>query len=183
MLNPALILDRDGVINYDYGYVHTREKFDFIEGIFEVARYAYEQKHKLIIITNQSGIGRGYYNEKDFHLLTGWMCQQFLNAGAPIDRVYFSPCHPTDGVGPYAKDDYFRKPHPGMILQAQKDFSIDLTRSVLVGDKVTDIQAGDAAGVGTNLLFADVWPFDSIKVNCNLITSIYDVIPFIKKCK
>lgn len=181
MLNPALILDRDGVINYDYGYVYTREKFDFIDGIFEVARYAYEQKYKIIIITNQSGIGRGYYTEKDFDLLTDWMCQQFLIAGAPIDRVYFSPCHPTDGVGAYAKDDYFRKPHPGMILQAQNDFSIDLTRSVLVGDRVTDIQAGNAAGVGTNLLFADGWPFNSMMFNCNLITSLYDVIPFIEK--
>jgi D-glycero-D-manno-heptose 1,7-bisphosphate phosphatase len=149
----ALFLDRDGVINLNYGYVHKREDFDFIEGIFDLARHAYEQNYKLVVITNQAGIARGYYTEELFHQLTDWMCQQFSAAGAPIEKVYFSPYHPTAGLGQYLKDDFSRKPHPGMILQAQKDLSIDLSRSVLIGDKVSDIQAGIAAGVGTNLLF------------------------------
>ena len=106
------------------------------------------------MITNQAGIARGYYTEEQFYLLTEWMCQQFSAVGAPISRVYFSPYHPTDGVGQYLRDDISRKPQPGMILQAQNDLPIDLGHSILIGDKVSDIQAGNAAGVGTNLLLA-----------------------------
>lgn len=150
----ALFLDRDGVINHNIGYVHKREDFDFIEGIFDVAQHACEHNYKLVIITNQAGIARGYYTEEQFLQLTDWMCQQFLEAGGPISSVYFSPYHPTAGLGKYLRDDFSRKPYPGMIIQAQKDLSIDLSRSVLIGDNVSDIQAGIAAGVGKNLLFA-----------------------------
>lgn len=175
----ALFLDRDGVINHNHGYVHKRENFDFIEGIFDVARYAHAQNYKLVVITNQAGIARGYYNVEQFHQLSDWMCQQFSAAGAPIERVYFSPYHPTAGLGQYLKDDVSRKPHPGMILQAQKDFSIDLSRSVLIGDKVSDIQAGTAAGVGTNLLFAAERPNELGGLNCELIATLCDAIPYL----
>jgi D-glycero-D-manno-heptose 1,7-bisphosphate phosphatase len=131
----AVFLDRDGVINHNHGYVHKCEDFDFIEGIFDVVRQAVEQNYKLIVITNQAGIARGFYTEEQFHQLTDWMCEQFSAAGAPISRVYFSPYHPTAGIGKYLKDDVSRKPHPGMILQAQNDLEIDLNRSVLIGDK------------------------------------------------
>ena len=87
----ALLLDRDGVINVDHGYVHHPENFEFIEGIFEVARAARSRDYKLVVITNQAGIARGYYSEKQFHLLTAWMCNEFSNSGAPIDKVYFPP--------------------------------------------------------------------------------------------
>lgn len=118
----ALFLDRDGVINKNHGYVYKHEHFDFIEGIFDLARRAYERNFKIVVITNQAGIGRGYYSEDQFHQLTDWMRQRFLAAYAPITAIYFSPYHPTAGIGRYLKDDISRKPHPGMILQAQKDF-------------------------------------------------------------
>lgn len=178
---PAVFLDRDGVINHNHGYVHRREDFDFIDGIFDVAREAYQRRHKIIVITNQAGIARGYYTEGQFHQLTEWMCQQFSAAGAPIDKVYFSPYHPTAGLGQYLKDDISRKPHPGMILQAQIELSIDLSCSVLIGDKISDIQAGTAAGIGTNLLFAANRSNEPDSLNYQLIANLRDAIPYLQK--
>ncbi len=180
MLLPAVFLDRDGVINLNHGYVHTRESFEFIDGIFDLAKYAVKQGFKIIVITNQAGIGRGYFTEEQFHSLTNWMCEQFLLVGAPISRVYFSPYHPIAGKGKYLKDDFSRKPHPGMILQAQKDFAIDLSSSVLIGDKASDIIAGNAAGIGSNLLFASHMPSTLIDLNCQHIASLRDAIPYLK---
>ena len=154
----AIFLDRDGVININHGYVYDIDSFEFIDGIFEVARAAHASGYKLIVITNQSGIGRGYYSEQQFHQLTEWMCNEFLNVGAPIEKVYFSPFHPTAGLGAYKKDDVSRKPHPGMIRQAQQDKNLNLRSSILIGDKASDIQAGIAAGVGLNILFGQKRP-------------------------
>lgn len=181
MFFPALFLDRDGVINHNHGYVHKRENFDFIDGIFDLVRYAYHLHYKIVVITNQAGIARGYYTEEQFHQLTDWMCQQFLSAGAPIDKVYFSPYHPIAGLGQYLKDDVCRKPHPGMILQAQKDITIDLSRSVLIGDTVSDILAGTAAGVGTNLLFAAERPNELEDLNYELIATLREAIPYLQR--
>jgi D-glycero-D-manno-heptose 1,7-bisphosphate phosphatase len=177
----AVFLDRDGVINHNHGYVHKCEDFDFIEGIFDVVRQAVEQNYKLIVITNQAGIARGFYTEEQFHQLTDWMCEQFSAAGAPISRVYFSPYHPTAGIGKYLKDDVSRKPHPGMILQAQNDLEIDLNRSVLIGDKVSDIQAGTTAGIGTNLLFAAERPTELEGLKYDRISTLYEAIPYLKR--
>ena len=94
-----MFLDRNGVINFNHGYVHHPENFEFIDGIFEVARAAHLSDYKLVVITNQAGIARGYYSEQQFHQLTAWMCNKFSNVGAPIDKVYFSPFHPTEGLG------------------------------------------------------------------------------------
>lgn len=178
---PAVFLDRDGVINHNHGYVHKHEDFDFIDGIFDVARHAYEQNYKLVVITNQAGIARGYYSEEQFHQLTDWMCQKFSAAGAPISRVYFSPYHPTAGLGKYLKDDISRKPHPGMLLQAQKDLSIDLSCSVLIGDKVSDIQAGTTAGVGANLLFAAERPKELDGLKYELIATLGEAKPYLQR--
>lgn len=176
----ALFLDRDGVINVNHGYVHKRDEFDFIDGIFDLVRHACQQQFKVVVITNQAGIGRGYYTEVKFHQLTDWMCEQFSAAGAPISRVYYSPYHPTAGIGEYLKDDYSRKPHPGMILQAQEDMAIDLSCSVLIGDKVSDIQAGTAAGVGKNILFASQRPSELDGLKYDRIATLREALPFLK---
>lgn len=152
MSKRALFLDRDGVINVDHGYVHTVEDFQFIDGIFDLCSSAIAKGYLIIVITNQAGIGRGLYSVPDFELLTDWMCDQFLREGILICRVYHSPYHPVHGLGKYKKDDFSRKPHPGMLLQAQKELDVDLGRSVFIGDKYTDMQAGIAAGVGCNVL-------------------------------
>lgn len=151
---PALFLDRDGVINIDHAYVSKPENFEFVDGIFELCRTAKRLGYLIFVVTNQAGIGRGYYSEQDFLNLTGWMCEAFEAEGVVIDKVYFCPSHPTHGVGAYKVDSPFRKPGPGMLLQAAEESDVDLARSVLVGDKETDIQAGINAGVRCNVLYA-----------------------------
>lgn len=153
MGRPALFLDRDGVINIDHAYVHKREDFDFVDGIFDLVRAARERGCFVFVITNQAGIGRGKYTEADFHALTEWMCGEFASRGAPIDKVYFCPYHAEHGIGHYKAESPFRKPNPGMILQAAQEFDVDLAASVLLGDMETDILAGVRAGVGRMLLF------------------------------
>jgi D-glycero-D-manno-heptose 1,7-bisphosphate phosphatase len=144
----ALFLDRDGVINVDRGYVHRIEDFEFIPGIFELTRFAVQQLGWLVIvITNQAGIARGIYDEATYLRLTQWMCECFSARHAPISKVYHCPYHPEHGVGHYRRTHDWRKPLPGMILQAQIDFDLDLSRSVLIGDKISDIEAGAAAGI------------------------------------
>ena len=151
MTTKALFLDRDGVINLDHGYVFRVEDFQFIDGIFELSRAAISKGYVICVITNQAGIGRGYYNVSDFNSLTEWMCEQFRVEGVSISKVYFSPYHPEHGIGRYKKDDKSRKPNPGMIQQAVDEFNLDLSESVLIGDKPSDIQAGLNAGVRTNV--------------------------------
>jgi D-glycero-D-manno-heptose 1,7-bisphosphate phosphatase len=149
----AIFLDRDGVININHGYVYQQENFNFVDGIFDLVKEANNQNYLVIVITNQAGIARGYYSENDFELITNWMIAQFSAKGCNIDSVYFSPYHPTQGIGNYLKDDISRKPNPGMILDAVKDFNINLNKSLLIGDKITDIQAGISAGINKNILF------------------------------
>jgi D-glycero-D-manno-heptose 1,7-bisphosphate phosphatase len=153
MIRPALFLDRDGVINVDHGYVHTKQNFHFIDGIFELVAAATQAGFIIVVVTNQAGIGRGYYSERQFHELTQWMISKFAEHGGKIHGVYFCPFHPEHGVGSYRRESEFRKPAPGMLLRAKSDLRIDMCRSILIGDKASDMDAGRAAGVGTLLHF------------------------------
>ena len=171
------------MINVNHGYVHDPESFEFIDGIFEVARAAHASGYKLVVITNQSGIGRGYYSEQQFHQLTAWMCNEFSNEGAPIEKVYFSPFHPTAGLAVYKKDDVSRKPRPGMIHQAQQELNLDLGSSILIGDKASDIQAGIAAGVGLNILFAPKQPSDLSGLPYQAIATLREALPFMNSSR
>jgi D-glycero-D-manno-heptose 1,7-bisphosphate phosphatase len=148
----ALFLDRDGVINVDVPYIHRSEDFHFQEGIFELCRVAQSRGYLLMVITNQSGIARGYYPEAEFLALTEWMIRQFAEHQVRIARVYYCPYHPVQGIGRYQRDSPDRKPMPGMLLRARADFNLDLASSVLIGDKESDIEAAQAAGVGTKIL-------------------------------
>ena len=176
----AVFLDRDGVINVNHGYVYDAESFEFIDGIFEVARAAHANGYTLIVITNQSGIGRGYYSEQQFHQLTEWMCNEFLNVGAPIEKVYFSPFHPTEGLGAYKKDDESRKPRPGMIHQAQREMDLNLKTSILIGDSASDIKAGISAGVGLNILFGQNQLPELTGLSYQSIAHLREALPFVK---
>jgi D-glycero-D-manno-heptose 1,7-bisphosphate phosphatase len=177
----ALFLDRDGVINVNHGYVHTINNFEFIDGIFQLAHAAYTNGFKIVIITNQSGIGRGLYSEQQFHQLTSWMCNQFLHAGVRIAKVYFSPYHPTKGLGKYKKDEFSRKPNPGMILQAQRELDLNLSDCILIGDQNSDIEAGLAAGIKCNILFDYERPLEKITQKSHVINSLYDALPFLNR--
>jgi D-glycero-D-manno-heptose 1,7-bisphosphate phosphatase len=149
----ALFLDRDGVINVDYGYVYQPERFVFIDGVFRLCRAAIDLGFCIVVVSNQAGIGRGFYTESQYHSLTDWMRQQFSNEGVVITATYYCPYHPVHGVGSYKRDSQDRKPKPGMILRSAKDLALDLPRSVLIGNQITDIQAAAAAGVGFKMLF------------------------------
>lgn len=150
---PALFLDRDGVINHDAGYTHRWEQFRFVDGIFALGRAAHARGYRIVVVTNQAGIGRGLYTEDDFHALTARMCERFAAEDAPIARVYFDPTHPEHGLGPYRRASAMRKPAPGMLLAARDELGIALAASVLVGDTPTDIEAGQRAGVRATLLY------------------------------
>lgn len=153
MNRPALFLDRDGVVNEDLGYVHRVEDFVFVEGIFDLCRWAQSEGFDIFIVTNQAGIARGYYSEEDFNHLTQWMVGRFAEEGVSIRKVYFCPYHPTAGKGQYLRDAECRKPRPGMILAAQKEFGVDLAGSILIGDRDSDLEAGRRAGVGELIKF------------------------------
>lgn len=148
----ALFLDRDGVINVDRGYVHRIDQFEFVPGIFDLVRFALrELGWAVIVATNQSGIGRGLYDEADFQTLTRWMCERFRAEEAPLTRIYHCPYHPLEGIGQYRMDHPWRKPSPGMILQAAADYGLDLGGCALVGDDMRDIEAAAAAGIGLRI--------------------------------
>jgi D-glycero-D-manno-heptose 1,7-bisphosphate phosphatase len=173
-----LFLDRDGVINVDRGYVCREEEFEFIEGIFTLVAAARSCGHAIVVITNQAGIGRGLYSEEQFERLTGWMCAQFARRGAEIDRVYHSATHPEYGIGAYRREDFMRKPNPGMILRASAELGLDLPRSTLVGDKPSDIAAGLAAGVGRNLLFS-AEAHAAAQPDWVRVATLLDVVPYL----
>lgn len=153
MRRPALFLDRDGVINIDHGHVHSADRFDFIDGVDALCRRFQATGYRIVVVTNQAGIGRGLYTEAQFLALTEWMMRRLADAGVTIDRVYFCPFHPEHGIGDYQRDSFDRKPHPGMLLRARDELGLDLRRSVLVGDKLTDIEAALRAGIGRPIFF------------------------------
>jgi D-glycero-D-manno-heptose 1,7-bisphosphate phosphatase len=161
MSQKAVFLDRDGVINEDHAYVHKIEDFHFIDGVFEACKYFCEQGYLIVIVTNQSGIGRGYYTEEQFHQLNSWMCQEFKRQGVKISQVYFCPHHPKQALPEYLINCTCRKPLPGMLNQAIEAFDIDVSQSVMVGDKISDIQAARAAGVKTAVLVESGQVFDN----------------------
>lgn len=147
----ALLLDRDGVINIDHGYVGAPERFEFMDGIFPLTRAAIGAGWRLVVVTNQSGIARGYYSEADFQALTRHMQAAFAAEGVALTGVLHCPFHRGGSAAAYARDSYWRKPNPGMILEAGRRFGLDLARSAFLGDTVGDMAAAQAAGVGLRL--------------------------------
>ena len=147
ILHPALFLDRDGVINEEVGYLYRTEDVRWVEGIFPLARAARWRGYKLVVVTNQSGIARGLYSTEQFAVLMDWMGEEFRRQGAPLNAVYHCPYHPEHGQGEWKREHEDRKPGPGMLLRAAREHRLDLPRSVLVGDRCSDIAAAHAAGL------------------------------------
>ena len=152
MAKIAVFLDRDGVINQDTGYVSCVDDFHFSDGTIEALQILKKKGYCLVVVTNQSGIARGYFTEEQFMSLTEWMDWSLADRDVDLDGIYFCPHHPTAGVGEYRQECNCRKPAPGMLLDAAKDLKIDLANSYMVGDKAGDLQAAKAAGVGHKVL-------------------------------
>ncbi len=147
-MTSAVFLDRDGVINVDHGYVSTWERFEFLPGVPDALRALQDAGYLLIVVSNQSGIGRGYYGEADVESLNQAVAQHLgSTVGVTLSEFYHCPHHPTEAEGEFRRQCDCRKPAPGMIRQAVLDHGIDLKTSLLVGDKDSDIEAGRAAGV------------------------------------
>jgi D,D-heptose 1,7-bisphosphate phosphatase len=147
MSERALFLDRDGVINHEVGYLHRVEEVHFVDGIFSLCRTAAGLGYRLIVVTNQAGIARGFYSEADFDALMVWMKDAFRTEGVELDAVYHCPFHPEHGVGKYKQDHEDRKPGTGMLRRGVREFGVELRDSVMVGDRCTDIAAANAAGL------------------------------------
>lgn len=154
----ALLLDRDGVVNLDRGHVHTRAQTGWVPGIFELLGAAHAAGFLPVVVTNQAGIARGFYDVPQFLDYTRWQHGVFAQRGTPLLATFFCPHHPQAGRGEYLRECGCRKPGPDMILAAAAAFSIDLGRSVLIGDKMSDIQAATAAGVGASGLVGQGTP-------------------------
>lgn len=151
----ALFLDRDGVINVDRGYVHRPEDTEWMPGVFELCAEARDAGYLLVVMTNQAGIARGYYTVADFVAYTAWLHEEFTRREIPITATYYCPHHPTEGVGEFRAECLCRKPRPGMILAATERLALELNLSLLVGDKVSDLAAGRAAGIPSDVLVLD----------------------------
>ena len=139
MTNKCVFLDRDGTINVEKHYLYKIEDFEFLPGSIEALRMLQAANFKLIIITNQSGIARGYYTEKDFLKLNEWMLAELAKQDVNIDRVYYCPHHPSATIKRYQINCKCRKPKTGLFLKAAKDFGLDLSRCFAIGDKVRDL--------------------------------------------
>lgn len=179
---PGLFLDRDGVVNREVGYLYRPDQVLFTPGIFDLCRHAQALGFAIIIITNQSGIARQLYSETDFHSLMNWMTEEFLRQKVRVDGYYFCPHHPDFGVGDFRKECEDRKPQPGMILKASVDHKIDLKRSVLVGDRCSDIQAGAAADVPNLILLSGTEPAGCAEAPAHSVLSeLYEIIPLLRR--
>lgn len=151
-MNKALFLDRDGIINIDNGYVYEPAKIIFNEGIFELCEKFQMKKYMIFIVTNQSGIGRGFFTEKQLKDTNKWLCKQFSDRGILIKEICYCPYHPIEGIGKYKKESYLRKPNPGMFIKIKNKYNLNMYECISIGDKCSDIEAAKKAGVGFNII-------------------------------
>jgi D-glycero-D-manno-heptose 1,7-bisphosphate phosphatase len=169
-MKKALFLDRDGVINKEKNYLYKIEDFEFIDGVFETCKYFQDKDYLIIVITNQAGIARGKYSEADFNKLTKWMIQEFSKKNIKISKVYHCPHHPD-----FTGECECRKPKPKMILDAKKEFDIDLENSILVGDKNSDIEAGLNAGIKEIYLISTGHKIEKNRFDVKILKTLKDL--------
>jgi len=150
-LKRAVFVDRDGTINVEKDYLYRVDDFEFIPGAPQALRLLNEAGFLVVVVTNQSGVARGYYTEEDVDILHRHIAAELAKTGAQVDAWYYCPHHPS-GRGSYSLPCSCRKPLPGMLLEAAVDHNIDLAESVMIGDKLADVEAGIAAGCRTILV-------------------------------
>ena len=141
-IKKIAFLDRDGVVNIDYGYVHSSEKFKLREGFLQGAAYLIDQNYDLVIITNQAGIAKSYYSQEDFINFSHWVFEYLKQMGISISSTYYCPHHPD-----YTGECACRKPKPQMILQALDDYRASPNDCLFIGDKISDMKAAASAKI------------------------------------
>jgi D-glycero-D-manno-heptose 1,7-bisphosphate phosphatase len=151
-VTPALFLDRDGVVNKNLGYVFEISKFEFFPEIFEICSIAVSLNMRIVIVTNQSGIGRGFFSEEQYQILTQWMIVEFKRRGITIDEVIHAPEKPESNEDSLPGR---RKPSPKMFLEASKKFDLDMPSSIMIGDSESDMIAAERAGIRHRILIGD----------------------------
>lgn len=151
-MRKVIFLDRDGTINVEKSYLHKWEDFEFeknvIDGLKELKKMGYE----FIVVTNQSGIARGYYSEDDLKALNNEMVKELKKHDIDILECYYCPHHPEKGLNQYKKNCDCRKPNPGMLLEGIKKYNVDIENSFMIGDKKSDLEAGKKAGLKSILI-------------------------------
>jgi len=168
-----VFLDRDGVINEEVGYLHKIKDFKFINGVIDSCSYFLSLGYQIIVVTNQSGIGRGLYKEEDFHILNQWMLDNFEQEGVRILDVFFCPHGPDDNC-------YCRKPKPGLFKDAKEKHGIDMNKSWMIGDKEADIEAANNAGISQTILVRSGHIIDEDATKSKyILDSIIDIVDVI----
>ncbi|PLX67054.1 MAG: D,D-heptose 1,7-bisphosphate phosphatase [Denitrovibrio sp.] len=173
-MDKALFLDRDGIINIDKGYLYKPEDVEFVDGIFDLLKYAQDKGYQLFVITNQSGIAREKYTHEDVLKLHLWMKDKFTEYSIEIKDFFYCPHHPK-----FSEPCDCRKPEPGMIMQACEKYDIDLSRSVILGDKPSDVQAGKKAGLKMTILLSSQYINEKIPEADVFIANIKEAINFL----
>lgn len=184
MKNKFVLLDRDGVINVEKSYLYKIDEFEYETGVLEGLKILRDLGYKFAIITNQAGIARGYYSEDDYFKLQDFIEKDLLKNGIKIEKTYFCPHHP-DGIGKYKMDCECRKPNTGNFLKAIKEFNIDVEKSYMIGDRVTDLIPADKLGFKTVLVETGygLKNIEKLKEN-DLKSEIYkNILDFSKKIK
>ena len=172
---PALFLDRDGVIVTDVEYLHRIEDSRFMPGLFELTAAFAARGYAVVMATNQSGIGRGLYDQATFARLNDWMRTEIGKHGGRVDAVYYAPTHPAEAKGNFRRVSDWRKPGPGMFVQAARDLSLDLSGSVSIGNEQRDIDAGRNARIPNLFLLDPKVPAPTRRDDCLVVAKLLDV--------
>lgn len=182
-MRKVIFLDRDGTINVEKSYLHKWEDFEFeknaIEGLKKLKNLGYE----FIVVTNQSGIGRGYYTEEDLVTLNNQMTEKLKEFGIEILECFYCPHHPEKGIGKYKVDCNCRKPNPGMLLEGIKKYNVDIENSFMIGDKKGDLEAGKKAGLKSILVLTGYGKKieEEVKENYLIAKDLLEVVTILKK--
>lgn len=146
-MDKVIFLDRDGTINEEVNYLHKPEDLQILPGVPEAIKLLRDGGFKILVVTNQAGVARGYYSCRDVEVLHEYLNQQLKKSGAWIDRFYYCPHHPVHGIGEYKRACHCRKPETGMFEQAGQEYDVDKEHSYMIGDKLLDVEAGNRYGV------------------------------------